>query len=250
MSDLFRLENKTALVTGSGQGIGKAIAVTLAQAGADIVINDVNKEAAESAAAEIKALGVNTGVQIADITDPDAVKKMIDHVVNEFGGIDILINNAGIAKDGYIMRMSDDQWDAVLNINLKGAFNCIRAAVRPMFKKRGGAIVNVSSVIGVMGNAGQANYAASKAGLIGVTKSAAKEFAARNIRVNAIAPGFIDTAMTMAIPEEIREKYLESIPLKRYGTPEEVGQLVLFLVSDASSYITGQVVNVDGGLII
>jgi len=250
VEDVYRLDNRTALVTGAAQGIGKAIALTLAQTGAHIVINDINEETANSTAEKVRSFGVEADVHIVDITNTDAVQSMINAVVKKFSSLDILVNNAGIAKDGYIMRMSDEQWNAVLNVNLKGAFNCIRAVTRTMFKQKKGAIVNVSSVIGVMGNTGQVNYAASKAGLIGITKTAAKEFASRNIRVNAIAPGFIDTPMTMAIPEDIRNKYLESIPLKRYGTTEEVARLVHFLVSDASSYITGQVINVDGGLII
>lgn len=250
MDQHYRLEGKTAVVTGGGQGIGKAIALTLAEAGANTVIVDINKETAESAAKEIEAKGVKSAAVVCDITDSEAVKNMVKSILEQFSTIDVLVNNAGITKDGFIMRMTDDQWDAVLNINLKGAFNCIRGVTRQMFKQRSGTIVNISSVIGVMGNAGQVNYAASKAGLIGVTKSAAKEFASRGIRVNAIAPGFIDTPMTHAIPEEHKNKYLEAIPLKRYGDPKEVGRLVLFLASDASSYITGQVINVDGGLII
>jgi len=247
---LHRLDNRTALVTGSAQGIGKTTALTLAKSGANIIINDVNEELAVVAAEEVRSCGTQAAVEIADITDPEAVKKMVENIADRFSSLDILVNNAGIAKDGYIMRMTDEQWDIVLNINLKGAFNCIRAVTRTMFKQRSGAIVNISSVIGVMGNIGQVNYAASKAGLIGLTKSAAKEFASRGIRVNAIAPGFIQTAMTEAIPGDIQKKYLEGIPLNRYGTPEEAANLVHFLVSDASSYITGQVIHVDGGLIM
>jgi len=250
VKEYFRLDSRTAIVTGSGQGIGRAIALTLAQAGAHVVINDINRPAAEKTAADAASCGVKSAVFTADIADPGAVGQMISDVAEQFSTVDILVNNAGITKDGFIMRMTDEQWDAVLNINLKGAFNCIRAVARQMFKQKSGSIINISSVIGVMGNAGQVNYAASKAGLIGVTKSAAKEFAARGIRVNAIAPGFIDTPMTHAIPEEFRQKYLESIPLKRYGAPEEVARLALFLASDASSYITGQVIHADGGLIM
>ena len=250
MESLYRLDGKTALVTGSAQGIGKEIAVTLAKAGAHIVINDVNKELAETTAEEIRSNGVRARALVADITDSGAVKGMVKQVTDAFRSFDILVNNAGIARDGYIMRMTDDQWDTVLNINLKGSFNCIREVARPMMKQKSGAIVNISSVIGVMGNVGQVNYSASKAGLLGVTKTAAKEFSSRNIRVNAIAPGFIQTAMTEALPEEVKEKYLAEIPLKRYGTTQEVANLVHFLVSDASSYITGQVIHVDGGLIM
>ncbi len=250
MDSFYKLDGKTALVTGSAQGIGKDIALALAQAGANIVVNDVNSEIAEQTTKEIQNLGVRTLVQVADITDSDSVKQMIQRITEEFSAIDILINNAGITRDGYIMRMTDEQWDMVLNINLTGAFNCIRGVARQMMKQRSGTIVNVSSVIGVMGNAGQINYSASKAGLLGVTKSAAKEFASRGIRVNAIAPGFIQTAMTESLPDEVREKYLSEIPLSRYGTTQEVANLVHFLVSDASSYITGQVIHVDGGLIM
>lgn len=250
MNDLYKLEGRTALVTGSAQGIGKDIALTLAKAGANIVVNDINGDLAEETATEIRSLGVRCEAAVADITDSGSVNDMFKTVTATFPSLDILINNAGITKDGYIMRMSDEQWDLVLNINLKGAFNCIRAVTKPMFKQRSGAIVNVSSVIGVMGNTGQVNYSASKAGLLGVTKTAAKEFAPRNIRVNAIAPGFIRTAMTEALPEDVQKKYLDGIPLNRYGSTEEVANLVHFLVSDASSYITGQVIHVDGGLIM
>ncbi|KPK95609.1 hypothetical protein AMJ80_04575 [bacterium SM23_31] len=250
MDNVYRLDDRTALVTGAAQGIGKAIVLALAKSGANVVINDINKELAEAAAEEARACGAQAAVEIADIVHPEAVKKMVESITNRFTSLDILVNNAGIAKDGYIMRMTDEQWDMVLSVNLKGAFNCIRAVTRKMFKQRSGAIVNISSIIGVMGNIGQVNYAASKAGLLGLTKSAAKEFASRGIRVNAVAPGYIQTAMTEAIPENIQKKYLEGIPLNRYGTTEEVANLVHFLVSDASRYITGQVIHVDGGLIM
>jgi len=250
VDNVYRLDNRTALVTGAAQGIGKAIVLTLAKSGANVVINDINEELAGVAAEEARACGVQAAVEIADIVHPEAVKKMVESITNRFTSLDILVNNAGIAKDGYIMRMTDEQWDMVLSVNLKGAFNCIRAVTRTMFKQRSGAIVNISSIIGVMGNIGQVNYAASKAGLLGLTKSAAKEFASRGIRVNAVAPGYIQTAMTEAIPENIQKKYLEGIPLNRYGSTEEVANLVHFLVSDASRYITGQVIHVDGGLIM
>ncbi|MFC1493458.1 3-oxoacyl-[acyl-carrier-protein] reductase, partial [candidate division KSB1 bacterium] len=236
---MYSLKNKVALITGGSQGIGKSIAAVLAEAGALAAITDIDKEKGEETVKEITAGGGRAAFYHGDVTDSGSVDNMVSEIVKEHSSLDILVNNAGITKDGLIMRMKDDQWDDVIRINLKGAFNCIRAVTKPMMKQRSGAIVNVSSVIGVMGNAGQANYAASKAGLIGLTKSAAKELAARNIRVNAIAPGFIRTRMTDSLSEEVKQSYLDSIPLKKLGEPEDVAKLILFLASDEGSYITG-----------
>jgi len=242
------LKDKVALVTGAAQGIGKAIALLLAREGADVVISDINIEKAEETAREIEAMGrkaVAVKVNVASLGD---VEKMVQSVLDRFGRIDILVNNAGIARDKLILRMAEEDWDAVIDINLKGTFNCTKAVVKHMSKQRSGKIVNIASVVGEMGNAGQANYSASKAGVIGLTKTIAREFAQRGINVNAIAPGYIETPMTDALPEKVKEELKRMIPAERLGRPEDVAEAVLFLVSEASGYITGQVLNVNGGI--
>lgn len=245
------LEGKTALVTGASRGIGKAIALRLAKEGANIAINFAgNVAAAEEVKAAIEADGGKAILVQADVSDSAAVDAMVKTVVDTFGGIDILVNNAGITRDGLLMRMKGEDWDAVLNTNLKSIFLCTKAVSKLMMKKRSGRIVNMSSVVGVNGNAGQANYSAAKAGAIGFTKSMAKELAGRGITVNAIAPGFIQTDMTAVLPEAVKESMAKSIPLGRLGAPEDIAGTVLFLVSDCASYITGQVINVDGGMVM
>ena len=245
------LKGKVAIITGSGRGIGKAIALKLAENGADIVINDIpGSDYADETKKEIEALGVKAIVVRGDVRNKDDVDALINQTVETFGKIDILVNNAGITRDGLMIRMSEEDWDMVLDINLKGAFNCIKAAARPMMKQRSGSIINIASVVGVMGNAGQANYTASKAGLIGLTKTVAKEFSSRNIRANAVAPGFIESHMTDVLTEEVKNQYFDAIPLSRFGKVEDVAKAVLFLASDLSSYITGQTINVDGGLVM
>lgn len=250
MEKLLSLENKIALVTGGSQGIGLAISKTLAKAGAHVVINGQNPDRANSAAEEVNKNYGRASVALGNVSDPDVVKEIVKGVVKEFGSLDVLVNNAGITKDNLLMRMSDEQWNDVISINLTGSFNCVRAVTRPMMKQRSGVIINITSVVGVMGNAGQVNYSASKAGMIGMTKATAKELAPRGIRVNAIAPGFIRTAMTDKLDEDVQTAYKSSIPLSRFGEPEEVANLVLFLAADTGAYITGQVLNVDGGLVI
>lgn len=241
------MENKVAIITGGLQGIGKCCALKLAKAGYSIAINDIREEAdAQASLKDISDLGVKTFYVKANVTDPDQAEEFVKKVVDEFGRIDVLVNNAGITKDNLFIRMSKQDWDAVININLTGVFNVTKPVVKVMMKQRIGSIVNMASVVGVMGNAGQANYSASKAGLIGLTKTLAKELASRNIRVNAVAPGFIETAMTEKLDTE---KLVAVIPLARQGKPEEVAETVLFLATQAS-YITGQVLNVDGGLVM
>jgi 3-oxoacyl-[acyl-carrier protein] reductase len=244
----MRLAGRTAVVTGGGQGIGRAIALRLAREGADVAVLDANGATASDAAREIEALGRKALGLAVDVSDAEAVATALKRVVQELGGLHVLVNNAGITRDNLLVRMSPDDWDLVLRVNLKGAFNCTRAAARTMMSQRWGRIVNVSSVIGIIGNAGQANYAASKAGLIGFTKSAAKELGGRGITVNAVAPGFIETPMTAALPAAAREAYASKIALGRFGTPDDVANVVAFLVSDDGDYVTGQTVCVDGGL--
>jgi 3-oxoacyl-[acyl-carrier protein] reductase len=246
----MRLKNKVALVTGGGRGIGRAIVLALAKEGADIVSCDINLENLKEVASEVEKLGRKVLVLKADVSKISEVEEMIKKALDKFTKIDILVNNAGITRDNLILRMSEEEWDQVLDINLKGAFNCLKAVTRPMMKARQGRIINIASVVGMMGNPGQANYAASKAGIIGLTKSAAKELASRGINVNAIAPGFIKTRMTEALGDEAKEKLTSQIPLKRLGETTDVANLVVFLASDDASYITGEVIKVDGGMLM
>lgn len=248
---MMKFEGKVALVTGASRGIGRAIALALAAQGADVAVNYAGSEAAaKEVAAEIEAMGRKAFVIQADIASTEASTAMVDAVVKEFGRIDVLVNNAGITRDGLLMRMKEEDWDAVITTNLKGVFNCTKAAIKYMMKQRSGNIVNISSIVGVMGNAGQANYCAAKAGVIGFTKATAKEVAARGIRVNAIAPGFIKTDMTSVLPEKVVEAMLAGIPLNRLGETEDIAKAVLFLASSDANYITGQTLHVDGGMVM
>lgn len=245
------LEGKVAVVTGAARGIGAAVAVKLAEQGADVVVNDLVDEAGfADVRAKIEANGARALTITADVSKPAEAKRLIEEAISALGRIDILVNNAGITRDNLIMRMSETEWDDVIAVNLKGTFNCLQAATRPMLKQRSGAIVNLASVVGIVGNAGQANYAASKAGVIGLTKTAAKELASRGVRVNAVAPGFIETDMTKKLPAEYTDKVKEMIPLGFFGSPENVADVVAFLASDAAAYVTGEVIKIDGGLSI
>ena len=243
------LENKVALVTGAARGIGKAIALELAKNGADIAFTDLNRnEVMETTEAEIAALGVKCKGYASNAADFAETHTVVEQILADFGKIDVLVNNAGITKDGLMMRMSEEQWDAVLTGNLKSAFNFIHACLPSMARPRSGSIINISSVVGVSGNAGQCNYSASKAGMIGLAKSIAKEMGSRGIRANCIAPGFIITEMTGKLPENVREEWNAKIPLRRGGSPEEVAKVALFLASDLASYVSGQVINCCGGM--
>lgn len=244
------LRDKIAIITGSSRGIGQAVAMALANAGADVVVADVNLEAAEQVAIDIRALGRKALAVKTNVADAAEAAGMVQAAVKEFGKVDILVNNAGITRDTLIMRMKEEDWDAVLNVNLKGVFNCTKAVITPMMKQRYGRIVNIASVVGIIGNAGQANYASAKAGMIGFTKSIAREVASRGITVNAIAPGFIATQMTDVLPENAKVKLMEQIPLGRLGQPEDIANAVVFLASDAASYITGQTISVNGGMVM
>jgi len=243
------LEGKTAVITGAARGIGKAIAIRYAQEGANIAFTDLAiDDNARATEAEIAALGVKVKAYASNAANFEETHQVIEAIVKEFGRIDILVNNAGITRDGLMMRMSEQQWDMVINVNLKSAFNFIHAVTPAMMKQKGGSIINMSSVVGVSGNAGQANYSASKAGLIGLAKSIAAEMGSRGIRANAVAPGFIITEMTGQLPEDVRASWAEKIPLKRGGTPEDVANVCVFLGSDLSSYVSGQVIHCDGGM--
>lgn len=243
------LTGKTALITGAARGIGKALALRFAAEGADIAFTDlVIDENGKQTESEIKDLGVKCIGYASNAADFTQTEKVVKKVHEDFGHIDILVNNAGITKDGLMMRMSEGQWDAVINVNLKSAFNFIHAVLPVMMRQKNGSIINMASVVGVHGNAGQANYAASKAGLIALAKSIAQEVGSRGIRANAIAPGFIETAMTAALPESVREEWCKKIPLRRGGKPEDIAEVAVFLASDMSSYVTGQVIQVDGGM--
>lgn len=245
------LTGKVALVTGASRGIGRAIAIHMAKNGADVVVNYAGNEAkANEVVDEIKALGREAFAIKADVSKQEEVNEMIKEVVTRFNRLDILVNNAGITKDNLLMRMKESEWDDVININLKGVFNCTKAVTRQMMKQRSGRIINIASIVGVAGNAGQANYVAAKAGVIGLTKTTAKELASRNITVNAVAPGFITTDMTDKLDENVREEMLKQIPLSRFGEPEDIANVVTFLASDQCSYMTGQTINIDGGMVM
>ena len=246
----MELIGQVAVVTGSARGIGKTIALALAESGAHVVVSDLNEEAGQETVADIQEMGREAIWVKADVSKTDQAENLVQQALEKFGRLDILVNNAGITRDNLLMRMSEDEWDSVIAVNLKGTYNCIRAATKNFMKQRSGRIVNIASVVGQMGNPGQANYASSKAGVIGLTKSVAKEFASRNVLVNAVAPGFIETAMTEKLPETAREALKKLIPLARLGQPEDVAKAVLFLSSEKSSYITGQVINVDGGMVM
>ena len=247
----MRLENKVSMITGGARGIGKDIAMLFAREGSDVAICDVNEEILASTKKEIEdATGRKVLAEKVDVTSLKEVEAFVKKTLDNLGKLDILVNNAGITRDNLLIRMTEDEWDAVLNVNLKGAFNCIKAVTRPMMKQRNGNIVNMASIIGLMGNAGQANYSASKGGLIALTKTVAKELASRNVNANAIAPGFIQTDMTDKLTDEMKQNLLKFVPLGRMGKTEDVANLALFLASSDSSYITGQVITIDGGMVM
>jgi 3-oxoacyl-[acyl-carrier protein] reductase len=245
------LSGKVALVTGGARGIGRATVLELAKSGADVAINYAGSEAAaKQLSEEVKSLGRKAIIIQANVADSASVGEMVKNVVDEFGKLDILVNNAGITKDNLIMRMKEEEWDDVINVNLKGVFNCIKAVTRQMMKQRSGRIINISSVVGVMGNPGQANYVAAKAGVIGLTKTTARELASRGITVNAVAPGYIETDMTSKLGEDVKEGMMSMIPLARLGHPEDIAKAVRFLCSEDASYMTGQTLHVDGGMVM
>ncbi|HWO77922.1 MAG TPA: 3-oxoacyl-[acyl-carrier-protein] reductase [Bacillus sp. (in: firmicutes)] len=247
----LKLKGKAALVTGASRGIGRAIAIELAKEGANVAVNFAGSEAKANAVVEdIKALGVQAFAIQGDVSNADDVQRIVKETTDQFGTIDILVNNAGITRDNLLMRMKEEEWDAVIDTNLKGVFLCTKAVTRPMMKQRSGRIINISSIVGVSGNPGQANYVAAKAGVIGLTKTAAKELASRGITVNAIAPGFITTDMTDQLNDELKDEMLKQIPLGKLGNPEDIAKTVVFLASDDSGYMTGQTLHVDGGMVM
>lgn len=243
------LKGKSALITGASRGIGRAIALAFAQAGANVAVNYAgNEEAAEQVVAAVREHGVESFAYRANVSRVEEVEPMVKEVLDRFGKLDILVNNAGITRDNLIMRMKEEEFDEVIAVNLKGTFNCIKAVTRPMMKQRSGRIINISSVVGALGNPGQTNYVSAKAGVVGLTKAAARELASRGITVNAVAPGFIETDMTDQLGEAAREQLLANVPLARLGQPEDIASVVCFLASDASAYMTGQTLHVDGGM--
>lgn len=244
------LKDKVAIVTGGGQGIGLAVSKRLASDGASIVVADVNLETAQKAVAELESTGTKAIAVVVDVRKNDQVEALVQKTLEVFGHVDILVNNAGVTRDNLVLRMKEEDWDLVLDINLKGTFLCTKAVAKPMLKARSGCIVNVASVVGLMGNAGQANYAASKAGVIGLTKACAKEFASRGIRVNAVAPGFIQTHMTDVLSDSAKEALTKQIPLGKLGTAEDVARAIALLCSEDASYTTGHILNVDGGMVM
>jgi len=245
------LEGKTAVITGGSRGIGRGIALKFASEGANIALTNIaESEEFKMVINEVTALGVKAKGYVSDASDFTSSEKVMDQIVADFGTVDILVNNAGITRDTLLMRMTEEQWDMVLTVNLKSVFNLTKAVIKPMMKQRSGSIINMSSVVGVTGNAGQANYSASKAGILGFTKSIAKELGSRNVRCNAIAPGFILTEMTEKLPEDVKNEWITKIPLRRGGTTDDVANIALFLASDLSSYVTGQTVNVCGGMVM
>ncbi len=245
---MFDLTGKIAIVTGASRGIGRAISLALARQGATVMLTDILADAVEQAARELAATGAKTDFATLNVTSGESAQQVVDQVVQRHGRVDILVNNAGIARDQLLMRMKREDWDLVLSINLTGAFNCSQAVLRPMMKQRSGRIISISSVVGQMGNAGQTNYAASKAGIIGFSKALARELAARNITVNVVAPGLIDTDMTRALSDGVRAEWAAKVPLGRLGTPDDIASAVCFLASDEAAYITGQVLAVNGGM--
>jgi len=246
----MRFQEKVVLVTGSAQGIGREIALAFAREGADVVISDINLEKAMQTSREIEGIGRRSLAVELNVTDYTKVEEALNKILDKFTKVDILVNNAGITKDNLTLRMSDADWDTVIAVNLKGTFNTTKAISRVMMKQRRGKIINIASIIGIIGNAGQANYAASKAGIIALTKTTAKEFASRNLNINAVAPGFIQTEMTARLPEEVKQKMLAMIPLNRFGSPADVAGACLFLASEEADYITGQTIVVDGGMVM
>lgn len=245
----MKLQGKNALVTGASRGIGKAIAVELAKEGCNVAVIDLDIASAQETAEELKAYNVNAIAIEGNVAKLSDAEMMVKETISAFGNLDILINNAGITRDGLVLRMSEDQFDSVIDVNLKGTWNTVKAAARPMLKQKSGRIINMASVVGLIGNFGQSNYVASKAGVIGMTKSLAKEFGAKGVTVNAVAPGFIKTAMTDALSEEIKEQYLTQIPLRTFGDPEDIAKAVIFLASDDAKYITGQTISINGGMV-
>ncbi len=244
------LNGKTVVVTGGNTGIGKEICLAFAEEGANVVVNWIfGEDLANDVVDQVESLGSSAITAYGDVTKLDESKGIIDKGIEAFGGVDVLINNSGITRDNLMMRMSEEEFDSVINVNLKGTWNMCKNVTRHMMKRRSGSIINISSVVGIMGNAGQANYVASKAGIIGLTKSLAKEFGARGVTVNAVAPGFIETKMTEVLPEEVRAAYMKQIPLNRFGSPKDIAKACVFLASDNASYITGQVISVNGGMI-